>query len=148
MTYTIKEVSELFDLSIYTLRYYDKQGLLPFVSKNASGYREFTESDLGFIYTICCLKNTGMPLKDIRTYIDYCMQGVSTIDSRRSLLEAHRRNVLEEIAVLQSNLTEVDKKITDYSSPDAEQVIAEKIRKTRLEKEKYRLNNPFSLDSN
>jgi DNA-binding transcriptional MerR regulator len=77
MTYTIKEVSEIFDLSIYTLRYYDKQGLLPFVSKNASGYREFTESDLGFIYTICCLKNTGMPLKDIRTYIDYCMQGVS-----------------------------------------------------------------------
>ncbi len=143
MTYTIKEVSEIFDLSIYTLRYYDKQGLLPFVSKNDSGYREFTESDLGFIYTICCLKNTGMPLKDIRTYIDYCMQGTSSIESRRQLLENHRQNVLEQLETLQTNLDEVDKKIEDYSSPDAEKIIAEKIQKTRLEKEKYALNDPF-----
>ncbi|EGP8367258.1 MerR family DNA-binding transcriptional regulator, partial [Listeria monocytogenes] len=54
MTYSIKEVSKIFNLSIYTLRYYDKQGLLPFVSKNQSGYREFTESDLNLIHTICC----------------------------------------------------------------------------------------------
>ena len=44
-TYTIKEVAEKFDLTISTIRFYDKKGLLPFVAKNDSGYREFTESD-------------------------------------------------------------------------------------------------------
>lgn len=95
MTYSIKEVSKIFNLSIYTLRYYDKQGLLPFVSKNQSGYREFTESDLNLIHTICCLKNTGMSLKQIRTYIDYCMEGPVSIEARKQLLLDHRAAVLK-----------------------------------------------------
>ncbi len=96
MTYSIKEVSKIFNLSIYTLRYYDKQGLLPFVSKNQSGYREFTESDLNLIHTICCLKNTGMPLKQIRTYIDCVMEGPVSIEARKQLLLDHRKVVLEK----------------------------------------------------
>ena len=65
MTYSIKEVAEKTNLSIYTLRFYDKQGLLPFVSRNASGYRTFTEGDLHLLKTICCLKETGMKIADI-----------------------------------------------------------------------------------
>ena len=65
MSYSIKEVSQKVGLSIYTLRFYDKQGLLPFVARNDAGYREFTDGDLNLIHTICCLKETGMKISDI-----------------------------------------------------------------------------------
>lgn len=143
MTYTIKEVSELFDLSIYTIRYYDKQGLLPFVSKNESGYREFTDSDLGFIHTICCLKNTGMTIKDIRTYIAYCMEGTSTIEKREQLLSAHRKTVLQQISNLENNLKEIDRKLDVYTAPNAVEIIRAQRQFSSQEKEKNALANPF-----
>lgn len=65
MTYTIKEVADKVGLSAYTLRFYDKQGLLPFVSRNESGYRAFTDGDLHLLHTIICLKNTGMAISAI-----------------------------------------------------------------------------------
>jgi len=65
-------------LSIYTIRFYDKEGLLPFVSRNKSGNREFTESDLNLFKMICCLKKTGVQIKDIKKYIDLCMKGAGT----------------------------------------------------------------------
>ncbi|MCG0673647.1 transcription regulator [Lactiplantibacillus plantarum] len=79
MTYTIKEVADKVGLSAYTLRFYDKQGLLPFVSRNESGYRAFTDGDLHLLHTIICLKNTGMAISAIRQYISYVMAG-SPID--------------------------------------------------------------------
>ena len=80
MTYSIKEVSEKVGLSIYTLRFYDKQRLLPFVARNQVGYREFTDGDLNIIHTICCLKDTGMKINDIREYVNDIMAGPTTID--------------------------------------------------------------------
>ncbi|EAC6381287.1 MerR family transcriptional regulator, partial [Listeria monocytogenes] len=142
MTYSIKEVSKIFNLSIYTLRYYDKQGLLPFVSKNQSGYREFTESDLNLIHTICCLKNTGMPLKQIRTYIDYCMEGPVSIEARKQLLLDHRAAVLKSLEDLTENLKEVDVKIAKYSSPDAVEIITAERNYVSMEKKKHDLIYP------
>jgi len=83
LIYTIKDISKILGLSIYTIRFYDKQGLLPFVSRNKSGNRAFTESDLDLFKMICCLKKTGMQIKDIKKYIDLCMKGASTIDLRK-----------------------------------------------------------------
>lgn len=143
MTYTIKEVADKFDLSPYTIRYYDKEGLLPFVSKNQNGYREFTESDLGLLHTICCLKNTGMSIKDIKLYIEYCMEGSSTIADRRALLTQQKRQVMEQITALAVNLKEIDKKLETYSSPEAVKIIDEQRRLSGLEKEMYGLENPY-----
>ncbi|MFV0561032.1 MAG: MerR family transcriptional regulator [Enterococcus sp.] len=143
MTYTIKEVAKIFNLSTYTLRYYDKEGLLPFVSKNESGYREFTEADLGLIHTICCLKNTGMPIKDIRTYITYCMEGPDTIPLRKELLLAHKKNVLENLEKIQENLKGIDQKLTTYSSPDAKEIITKQWQFSSWEKEQHDLENPY-----
>nr|WP_242595917.1 MerR family transcriptional regulator [Enterococcus sp. MJM12] len=141
--YSIKEVAELFGLSVYTLRYYDKAGLLPFVSKNEAGYRVFTESDLGFIQTICCLKDTGMPVKTIKVYIDYCMEGTKSIPKRCALLAQHRQNVLAEIESLQQNLKEVDEKLATYTSPEAVKVVAAMRQFSSAEKERYGLYNPY-----
>ena len=125
MTYSIKDVAKVTGLSIFTLRYYDKEGLLPFVSRNKSGIRVFTESDMNQIMTICCLKNTGMQIKDIKKYIDYCMEGAGTIDSRRELFLEHRNEIIKQINALHENLKLIDAKLEIYSSPNAAEIINE-----------------------
>ena len=144
-TYTIHEVAELFNLPISTIRYYDKKGLLPFVGKNDAGNREFTRSDLGFIKTICCLKDTGMPIKEIREYIQDCMEGPSTIGARRQLLKIHRQRVLDEQAKINASLTEIDEKITKYSNPSSELLVADQLRFAGREKVSVGLKDPFNL---
>ncbi len=134
MTYTIKDVSIITGLSIFTIRFYDKKGLLPFVSRNKSGIRTFTESDISQIKTICCLKNTGMQIKDIKKYIDFCMAGVDTIDSRKKLLIDHRSEIVNQINALTENLKLVDAKLKIYTSPNAAEIIKEQIRKVNDEK--------------
>lgn len=133
-TYTIKQVAEDFDLSISTIRYYDKKGLLPFVSKNESGYRIFTDADLNLIKTIVCLKNTGMPIKDIRTYIEYVMAGPNTIEQRKTLLKKHKRAVLQKQKMLTENLQEIDFKLNRYESADAKELIGQQFQYLQSEK--------------
>lgn len=138
-TFSIKEVAKKFDLSISTIRYYDKRGLLPFVAKNSAGYRIFTETDLNLIKTIVCLKNTGMSINNIKTYIELVMAGPSSINERKKLLLNHRRQVLQEQQVLADNLREVDFKIKKYESPDAESVIKNELEYVAREKKKLNL---------
>ncbi|RFZ75700.1 MerR family transcriptional regulator [Lacrimispora amygdalina] len=134
MTYTIKDVAKITGLSIFTIRFYDKEGLLPFVSRNKSGIREFTESDINQIKTICCLKNTGMQIKDIKKYIDFCMEGASTIDSRKKLFLEHRNKIINQINALTENLKLIDLKLEIYTSPNAVEIINEQIRIVNDEK--------------
>lgn len=145
MTYSIKEVAERFGVTAYTIRYYDKQGLLPFVSKNSNGYREFTDSDLGLMHTIMCLKQTNMPIKDIRTYIDYCMTGSETIEDRKDLLQTQRKRVIDEMKRLSENLQEIDRKIKMYSAPNAKETIDLQRKLSGMEKEYYQLDNPYEV---
>ncbi len=139
MTYTIKDISKMFGLSIYTIRFYDKEGLLPFVLRNKSGNRVFTESDISLFRTICCLKNTGMQLKDIKKYIDFCMEGASTIDLRKKLLLEHQEVILGQISDLNENLDLIRSKIDKYSSPDAVQIINADRKKVHDEKRENNL---------
>jgi len=145
VTYTIKEVAEKFDLSVSTIRFYDKKGLLPFVAKNASGYREFTESDLTMLHTVCCLKNTGMPIQEIKQYIEYCMDGSETISQRKALLQAHKEEVLRQQAELLENLKEIDFKIDRYNSPIAKELIDEQVAYVKKEKAELHLANGFRV---
>lgn len=142
-TYSIKEVADYFDLPISTIRYYDKKGLLPFVSKNEAGYRVFSESDFGFIKTICCLKDTGMPISEIRQYIVLCMRGTSTIDQRKEILQQHKQNVLAEQALLTKSLKEIDTKIKRYASKDSQNIITSQIEFVQHEKKDLNLRDPF-----
>ena len=68
-TYTIGDISRKLNVSTDAVRYYDKEGLLPFVNRNNSGRREFTDNDLGYIEVIDCLKKSGIPIKDIAKFI-------------------------------------------------------------------------------
>ncbi|GJM74576.1 hypothetical protein HMSSN036_67920 [Paenibacillus macerans] len=74
-TYSISEVAKELNLTPYTLRYYDKEGLIPFVERTAGGTRLFKESDIEALKIIECLKSTGMPIKEIKNFIDWCSEG-------------------------------------------------------------------------
>lgn len=142
-TYSVKKVAEIFGLSVSTLHFYDKKGLLPFVSKNEMGYRVFTDSDLNFIRTICCLKDTGMKIDNIRRYIEFCMEGPTTIDKRRKLLEEHRSKIEEQQQMLAERKREVDEKLAIYCSDDAAEIINHEIDYVAAEKNSVNLKNPF-----
>lgn len=143
MAYTIKEVAARTGLSIYTLRFYDKAGLLPFVMRDQSGYRAFTEGDLALLHTICCLKDTGMKIADIRRYIDLVMAGPATVAARKRLLQAHRAEVVAEQARIAKNLEEIDYKLDLYAAPNAEALVGQEWAAASADKIANGLPNPF-----
>lgn len=145
MTYSIKEVSEKVGLSIYTLRFYDKQGLLPFVARNQVGYREFTDGDLNIIHTICCLKDTGMKINDIREYVNDIMAGPTTIAHRQQLLSEHRAEVLTKQQKIADNLREIDYKLEMYEADDSFEQVSREIQFASREKEQNHLENPYKI---
>ncbi|MFH5183338.1 MerR family transcriptional regulator [Paenibacillus sp. TAB 01] len=114
--YSINEVAVICDLTAHTLRFYDKEGLLPFVGRNEAGNRVFSERDLDLVKLICCLKNTGMPIKEIRKYITMAMEGEETLEARRDIIISHRKEVLRQIDDLKKNLNIIDLKVAYYDS--------------------------------
>lgn len=110
----------MFGISSYTIRFYDKEGLFPYITRNKSGNREFTDDDLEWIKIICCLKNTGMKIKEIKQYIDWYMLGDTTKMKRKKLLIDHRSEVLNQIEELKKNLEIINHKISLYEVPDNE----------------------------
>ncbi|KRL12668.1 transcription regulator [Levilactobacillus zymae DSM 19395] len=92
-------------MTIDTIRYYDKAGLLPFVHRNAAGRREFSDNDLHLMRTIICLKNAGVSVADIATFIDLRLQGDTTIDRRYHLLRDHEQDLRQQIVDLQDTMS-------------------------------------------
>ena len=86
MVYTVGEMARLLNVPASTLRYYDKEGLLPFVERSSGGIRMFKDSDYEWLQVIGCLKKAGMSIRDIRQYILLAMQGDSTIGDRLQML--------------------------------------------------------------
>lgn len=95
--YTIGQVSEMFGLPISTLRYYDKQGLFPEMERE-SGIRKFSDTELEALRVIECLKKSGLEIKDIKQFMDWCVEGPSSYSKRRELFVKQRETVEAEIA--------------------------------------------------
>lgn len=94
--YTIGQVSEMFGLPISTLRYYDKEGLFPNMYRE-SGIRKFDEKELEALRVIECLKKSGLKIKDIKQFMQWCEQGSETYTKRRELFERRKEAVEAEI---------------------------------------------------
>ncbi len=94
--YTIGQVSEMFNLPISTLRYYDKEGLFPDIQRR-NGIREFSERELEALRVIECLKKSGLEIKDIKQFMAWCSEGVSTYPNRYELFVAQKARVEAEI---------------------------------------------------
>lgn len=94
--YTIGQVSEMFGLPISTLRYYDKEGLFPDMQRE-SGVRKFGDKELEALKVIDCLKKSGLEIKDIRQFMQWCIQGKETYAQRRELFQRQKEEVEAEM---------------------------------------------------
>lgn len=94
--YTIGQVSEMFDIPISTLRYYDKQGLFPGMAR-VSGIRKFGEAEMEALRVIECLKKSGLEIKDIKLFMDWCVEGASSYPQRKELFEKQKESLEAEI---------------------------------------------------
>ena len=104
MLYTVGEMAKRLGVAPSTLRYYDKEGLLPFVERSSSGIRMFKDSDFEWLQIIGCLKKTGMQLVDIKRFIALAMQGDESIDERLALITKQKQSVIQQIDELNSTL--------------------------------------------
>ena len=102
--YTIGQVSEMFDLPISTLRYYDKQGLFPEMTR-VSGIRKFDDTEIDALSVIECLKRSGLEIKDIRQFMQWCCEGSGTYGKRRELFERQRRMVEQQLRQMKKTLS-------------------------------------------
>ncbi len=115
-TYTIKEISEIFDIPSSTLRYYEKEGIIPFVKRNDSGHRVYSEIHVGMLKTINCLKDTGMPIKDIQQFAEWVKLGDFSLDKRHQLFLERKKVVQQQMLELEENLKIIEEKCEYYES--------------------------------
>jgi len=111
----IGELAQRSGLSVHTIRYYEKIGLLPLVGRDGARHRDYPPSILGWIEFLGRLKTTGMPLRDMIRYARWREQGPDTGALRRGLLEQHRQQVASHLEQLQECLRVLDAKIAFYT---------------------------------
>ena len=116
MAYSIGEVAKMLNLTIYTLRYYDKEGLMPFVERTLNGTRVFKESDLDALKIIECLKATGMPIKDIKNFFDWCSQGDSSLQQRYDMFVERKAVVEAQMEELKKTMEVIEHKCWYYKT--------------------------------
>jgi DNA-binding transcriptional MerR regulator len=114
--YSISEVANELNLTVYTLRYYDKEGLMPYVERTSSGTRLFKESDISALRVIECLKATGMPIKEIKNFIDWCSDGDSTLQQRYDMFVERKAIVEAQMEELKKTMELIDHKCFYYKT--------------------------------
>lgn len=112
--YTIQEAAERTSTSVHTLRYYERIGLLDPVERAGSGHRRYTNRDLSWIRFLTLLRNTGMPIRQMRTFVQLERTGDSTLPERCELLEQHRQALERSIQELTQHMSALEGKIDYY----------------------------------
>jgi len=110
----ISEVSEQYELSADTLRYYERVGLIPPVNRTESGIRDYNEDDLKHVDFIKCMRSAGLPIEVLIEYVGLVAQGDQTAGRRRQILMEQRELLLDKIEELQKVLGILDHKIEVY----------------------------------
>ena len=128
---TITEVSEKYDISPDTLRYYERVGLLPRVNRNTSGIRDYTEEDCNWVEFIKCMRSAGLPIDVLIEYVRLYIEvgGTATLQARKELLVEQRKQLIARIEEMQTVLERLDYKISRF---DEELQKAEKTLSTSL----------------
>ncbi|BFK80837.1 MerR family transcriptional regulator [Clostridium baratii] len=104
------------NLSVSTIRYYDKEGLLPFIERTESGYRIFLESDVKMLEIIECLKHTGMSIKDIKAFSNWVKDGDYSLEQRYEMFLERKKVVEAQIQELQKSLDLINHKCWYYKT--------------------------------
>lgn len=110
----IKQAAEQFDLTTDTLRYYERIGLIPPVSRNESGYRDYSDIDLNWVSFIKCMRDAGVSVESLIEYVSLFQEGTDSISTRKEILIDQRQELAEKIRVMQETLAKLDEKIEGY----------------------------------
>ena len=111
---TIKEVSEKYNISSDTLRYYERIGMIPEVTRTASGIRDYQESDLSWVELGICMRKAGVSVESLIEYVKMCMQGDTTFSARLHLLQEEKEKLEEQRSQLETAMKRLDYKISRY----------------------------------
>lgn len=117
--YTIGQVAKMYSLPVSTLRYYDKEGLFPNLERT-SGIRRFSDRELEALHVIECLKRSGLEIKDIKQFMQWCAQGSSTYEQRHELFLRQRETVEAEMEKLRRVKAMIDFKCWYYETAVAD----------------------------
>lgn len=111
---TIKEVSEKYDISQDTLRYYERVGMIPPVTRTASGIRDYQKDDLGWVELAKCMRSAGLPVEAMIEYVRLTQEGDATIPARFQLLTEQKEALLEQRSKIDATLKRLNYKIGRY----------------------------------
>lgn len=116
MFYSIGEVANKLNIPTSTLRYYDREGLLSNMKRSSGGIRVFTDMEIGALKVIDCLKATGMQIKDIKQFLDWCDEGDATLEKRRDMFYERRAIVEKQMEELQKTMEKIQFKCWYYET--------------------------------
>jgi DNA-binding transcriptional MerR regulator len=117
-TLSIQQAATHSNVSVHTLRYYERIGLLSPIARDSNGRRQYSERDLGTVNILLRLRDTGMPIQGMKRFAELLAQGDSAIPDRLKLLEEHQKAVHQRILELRTNLEVIDNKIKIYRKHD------------------------------
>lgn len=120
MAFSIKEVTIKTGISAHTLRFYEKEGVLPFVKRDASGNRIYDDENLEWMDFIMALRSTGMPLVDTKRYVELYEKGDCTIQERKQMMLDHKTKVEEQMMQFHRYLEKINYKLALYSVMEKE----------------------------
>ncbi len=112
----IAEVSEHYGISTDTLRYYERVGLIPPVTRNGSGIRDYNDLDIRRVEFIKCMRSAGLPIEVLIEYMELVQRGDSTIETRREILQEQRDLLAARIEEMQKTLDLLNHKIQVYEN--------------------------------
>lgn len=111
---TIAEVSEKCKISPDTLRYYEKEGLIPPVARTKGGIRNYTENDINWIVLVKHMREAGVSVESLREYVSLFDEGDSSASARKAILVRERKKLVERISAMEDSLKNLDYKIANY----------------------------------
>lgn len=111
---TIKEVSEMFQVSQDTLRYYERVGMIPSVSRTVTGIRDYQEEDIQWVEMAICMRNAGLPIEGIIEYVRLFQMGDTTFKARLELLKEQRNHLEKQKQQIETMVKRLDFKIQRY----------------------------------
>lgn len=112
--YSAKEASEITGVSTATLRYYEKEKLLPQIARNSQKYRQYTDEDIEWIKMIQCMRMANIPIHSIKEYVSLLIQGGETLEQRFVMVKKHMEDIKKQMICLQNAFELTQKKLSFY----------------------------------
>ena len=112
--YSAKETAKMTGLSTATLRYYEKEKLLPQIARNSQKYRQYTDEDIEWIKMIQCMRMANIPIHSIKEYVALLLLGGETLEQRFAMVQNHMADIKKQMTNLQNAFELTQKKLSFY----------------------------------